>query len=93
MTDALHVPFLHVSVFQSLTVLSQLADASVLPVGEKATCCISPNRLSKFRHVISGSLALASLDHTWQDLVPPFSATLTTIAFNNSSLPWFEAST
>jgi hypothetical protein len=37
----------------------------------------------------SGSLALTSLDHTCRDHRPDFSATLTTTAFDRSSLRWF----
>jgi hypothetical protein len=47
----------------------------------------------EFRHFIDGSLSLASPDHTWRDQVPPFAATLTTIAFDDSSLQWFETCT
>jgi hypothetical protein len=51
------------------------------------------HRLIGFRHVISGSLALASLNHTCRNLVPTFSATFTTIAFDDSSLRWLEINT
>src|SRR4030095_13125454 len=46
------------------------------------------NRLSEFRRFCSGSLALASLDHTCRDHRPDFSATLTTTDFDRSSLRW-----
>jgi hypothetical protein len=51
------------------------------------------HRLIPFRHFSSGSLALASLNLTRRDIVPTLAATLTTIAFDNSSLQWFEACT
>ena len=51
------------------------------------------HRLIRFRHVISGSLALASLNLTRRDILPTLTATLTTIAFDDSSLQRFEAST
>jgi hypothetical protein len=47
----------------------------------------------KFRYFIGGLLALASVYLACRDLVPGFSATLTTIAFGNRSLQWLEAST
>jgi len=46
-----------------------------------------------FRHFIDGSLALASPDHTCRNLVPAFSATRTTVAFDGRSLQRFEACT
>jgi hypothetical protein len=51
------------------------------------------HRLICFRHVISGSLALASLNLTRRDILPTLTATLTTIAFDDSSLQRFEAGT
>jgi hypothetical protein len=51
------------------------------------------HRLIGFRHVISGSLALASLNLTRRDILPTLTATLTTTAFDDSSLQWFEART
>src|SRR6266851_10465476 len=51
------------------------------------------HRLIRFRHFIDGSLALASLNLTRRDIVPPLTATLTTIAFDDSSLQRFEACT
>ena len=51
------------------------------------------HRLIRFRHFIDGLLALASLDHACRDHRPGVSATLTTIAFDNSSLRWLEIST
>src|SRR5208282_1363507 len=51
------------------------------------------HRLSRFRHVISGLLAFASLDHACRDHRPGVSATLTTTAFSRSSLRWLEIST
>jgi hypothetical protein len=47
----------------------------------------------RFRRFCSGSLALASLDHTCRDHIPDDSATFTTVAFADSSLRWFEIST
>src|SRR5437588_9351287 len=49
------------------------------------------HRLIRFRHVISGSLTLASLNLTRRDIIPTLTATLTTIAFDDSSLQRFEA--
>jgi len=46
------------------------------------------HRLIRFRHFIDGSLALASLNHACRDHRPDVSATLTTIAFDHSSLRW-----
>jgi hypothetical protein len=43
--------------------------------------------------VIDGLLALASSDRTCRDRVPTFAATLTTAAFDDRSLQWFEAHT
>src|SRR5437763_7779637 len=51
------------------------------------------HRLIRFRHFIDGSLALASLNLTRRDFVPTLTATLTTIAFDDSSLQRFEACT
>jgi hypothetical protein len=51
------------------------------------------HRLIGFRHVISGSLALASLNLTRRDILPTLTATLTTIALDDSSLQQFEART
>jgi hypothetical protein len=51
------------------------------------------HRLIRFRHFIDGSLALASLNLTRRDIVPTLTATLTTIAFDDSSLQRFEACT
>jgi hypothetical protein len=51
------------------------------------------HRLISFRHFISGLLALASLNRACQNLCPDFSATFTTIAFDDSSLRWLEIST
>ena len=45
--------------------------------------------LLAFRHVISGSLALAFLAHTCRAHGRDFSATLTTTALDRSSLRWF----
>jgi len=45
------------------------------------------------RDQLGGLLALASVYLACRDLVPGFSATLTTIAFGNRSLQWLEAST
>jgi hypothetical protein len=50
------------------------------------------HRLREFRRFCSGSLALTSLDHTCRDHRPDFSATLTTPAFDRSSLRWFKTS-
>jgi hypothetical protein len=47
-------------------------------------------QLIRFRHFCSGSLALASLNHTCRNLVPTFSATFTTVAFDDSSSRWLE---
>jgi len=44
------------------------------------------HRLIRFRRFCSGSLALASLDLACRITVPTFSATLTTTAFDRSSL-------
>jgi hypothetical protein len=46
-----------------------------------------------FRHFIDGLLALASLDLACRDHRPGVSATLTTTAFNRSSLRWLAIST
>src|SRR5215217_1799018 len=51
------------------------------------------HRLIRFRHFIDGSLALASLNLTRRDILPTLTATLTTIAFDDSSLQRFEART
>jgi hypothetical protein len=51
------------------------------------------HRLIPFRHFNSGSLPLASLNPTRRDIIPTLAATLTTIAFDDSSLQWFEACT
>ena len=51
------------------------------------------HRLIRFRHFIDGLLALASLNLTRRDRVPTLTATLTTIAFDDSSLQRFEACT
>ena len=44
-----------------------------------------------FRHLINGSLSLISLIPTWHSPCHAFSSTLTTKAFDLSSLRWFEA--
>jgi hypothetical protein len=49
--------------------------------------------LVRFRQFIDGSLALASLNLTRRDILPTLTATLTTIAFDDSSLQRFEACT
>jgi hypothetical protein len=46
-----------------------------------------------FRHFIDGLLALASLDLACRDHRLSVSATLTTTAFNRSSLRWLAIST
>jgi hypothetical protein len=46
------------------------------------------HRLIRFRRFCSGSLALASLDLACRDHCPDVSATLTTTAFDRSSLRW-----
>jgi hypothetical protein len=43
--------------------------------------------------LIDGLLALASLNLTRRDILPTLTATLTTIAFDDSSLQRFEART
>ena len=50
------------------------------------------HRLIRFRHVISGLLALA-LSTLPDGILSPVSATLTTIAFDDSSLRWLEINT
>jgi hypothetical protein len=50
-------------------------------------------RLIRFRQFIGGSLALASLNLTRRDILPTLTATLTTIAFDDSSLRWLEINT
>ena len=45
----------------------------------------------RFRHLISGSLSLVSLNLTCHDLCHDFSLTLTTMALYHSSLRWFGA--
>jgi hypothetical protein len=50
------------------------------------------HRLIRFRHFTDGSLALASLNLACRDHRPGFSATLTTMAFNRSSLRWLGIS-
>jgi hypothetical protein len=52
-----------------------------------------PWQLIRFRQFIGGSLALASLNLTRRDILPTLTATLTTIAFDDSSLQRFEART
>ncbi|MFZ5435596.1 MAG: hypothetical protein ACOZCF_04625, partial [Bacillota bacterium] len=47
----------------------------------------------RFPHVISGSRLFVSLGTYLTNLASPFSVTLTTMAFDHSSLRWFEAST
>ena len=51
------------------------------------------HRLIRFRHFIDGLLALASLNLTRRDILPTLTATLTTIALDDSSLQRFEART
>jgi len=51
------------------------------------------HRLIRFRRFCSGSLALASLDHACLSFCPDLTATLTTTAFDRSSLQWLEIST
>jgi hypothetical protein len=51
------------------------------------------HRLIRFRHFIDGLLALASLNHACRDHRPDVSATLTTMAFDHSSLRWLEINT
>src|SRR5262252_2259144 len=51
------------------------------------------HRLIRFRHFIDGSLALASLNLACRDHGPDVSATLTTIALDDSSLRWLETCT
>jgi len=46
---------------------------------------------NSFRHLISSSLALASLNLTWHGHAMPFALTLTTMALNQCSSRWFEA--
>jgi Porin subfamily len=48
---------------------------------------------NRFRQFIDGSLALASLHLTRRDVLPTLTATLTTIALDDSSLQRFEART
>jgi hypothetical protein len=60
------------------------------PGGSATPVLTSSNR---FRHFICGLLALASRNLTRRDIVPTLTATLTTIAFDNSSLQRFEACT
>src|SRR5580658_9232953 len=50
------------------------------------------HRLIRFRRFRSSSLALASLDRACRDHCPDFSATFTTIAFDDSSLRWLGIS-
>ena len=50
------------------------------------------HRLIRFRHFIDGSLALASLNLACR-IMSGVSATLTTIAFDDSSLRWLETGT
>jgi hypothetical protein len=50
------------------------------------------HHLISFRHFISGLLALASLNRACR-IMSGFSATLTTIAFNDRSLRWLEIGT
>jgi hypothetical protein len=51
------------------------------------------HRLNRFRQFIDGSLALASLNLTRRNILPTLTATLTTIALDDSSLQRFEART
>ena len=55
--------------------------------------CNGTWQLNRFRQFIDGSLALASLNLTRRDILPTLTATLTTIAFDDSSLRWLEIST
>ena len=48
------------------------------------------HRLIAFRHFNSGSLALASLNHACRTPWSDFSATFTTVAFDQGSLRWLE---
>jgi hypothetical protein len=50
------------------------------------------HRLIRFRHFIDGSLALASLNRLPKSC-SDFSATFTTIAFDDSSSRWLEINT
>ena len=51
------------------------------------------HRLIRFRRFCSGSLALASLDRACLSFCSDLTATLTTTAFDRSSLQWLEIST
>src|SRR5262249_43106385 len=51
------------------------------------------HRLLRFRHFCSGSLSLASLNHTFRNSCSDFSATFTTVPFGHSSLRWLEINT
>ena len=51
------------------------------------------HRLIRFRHFIDGLLALASLDLAIWTSCPDLTATLTTMAFDRSSLQWLGIST
>jgi hypothetical protein len=64
------------------------------PPGSSRTMQASPVLISPraFRHVISGSLALAFLAHTCRAHGAAFPATLTTTALDRSSLRWFATS-
>ena len=53
---------------------------------------IPPDQVSRFRRFKSSLLALASLDLACRDHRPDFSATFTTIAFDDSSLQWLGIS-
>src|SRR3984893_12911004 len=51
------------------------------------------HRLIRFRHVISGSLALASLNHACRNLVSTFPQRSPPSLFDYSSLRWLETNT
>ena len=55
--------------------------------------CNGTWQLNRFRQFIDGSLELASLNLTRRDILPTLTATLTTIAFDDSGLQRFEART
>jgi hypothetical protein len=56
-------------------------------------CASRAWQLNRFRQFIGGSLALASLNLSRRDIFPTLTATLTTIALDDSSLQRFEAKT
>jgi len=73
------------------TVWSVYKVSSRLIPGYKLTLVLMTS--SSFRHVNIGSVSFISLARTWRSLASPFPITLTTVAFDQSSLWWFGITT